>query len=101
MTRQARIPVYDPRTLSDTQLDQSGRLYEELKAVSFLPANQADQDAARHRLDAAVLRDLLRLHEQADATADDFTNALAVLRTAWCSEPHIAAQGRTIEPVTD
>ncbi len=101
VTRQARIPVYDPRTLSDTQLDQAGHLYEELKAVRFLPANQADQDTARHRLDAAVLCDLLRLHEQANVSADDFTNALAVLRTAWCSEPHIAAQGRTLEPATD
>ncbi len=97
VTRQARIPVYDPCTLSDTQLDQAKRMYEELKQLRFLPANQADRDAARHQLDAAVLCELLRLHELAGVSGADFMNALAVLRTAWCNEPHLMKPDRAPE----
>lgn len=90
VTRQAVVPVYDPRTLSDAQLEQSGAMYEKLKTVRFLPANQATDDDARHHLDGAVLCDLLRLHEHAGTSTGDFMDTVAVLRTAWCSEPHIA-----------
>ena len=92
VTRQNRLPVYDPRTLTDRQLDQAERLYEKLKTdLTFLPANQADLDPARHRLDEAVLCDLLQLHRHAAVPArGDFLDALGVLRTAWCKEPHIA-----------
>ncbi len=90
VTRQRRIPVYDPRTLSDFKLDQAALLYGELKGLCFQPANQAHGDAARHQLDEAVLCDLLRLHRQVGVSTDDFMGALGVLRTAWCNEPHIA-----------
>ena len=90
VTRQRLIPVYDPRELSERQVDEAEMLYTKLKTVRLLPANQADRDPARHELDTAVLCDLLRLHQQAETSRDDFMNALAVLRTAWCNEPHIA-----------
>ena len=90
VTRQHLVPVYDPRTLSDAQLEQAGAMYEELKAVRLLPANQSTADDARHDLDGAVLCDLLRLHEHAGASTGEFMDTVAVLRTAWCDEPHIA-----------
>ena len=91
VTRQRLIPVYDPRTLTDRQLHQAARLYEELKSdLTFLPANQAHQDPARQRLDESVLCDLLRLHTHPQVPSRRaFLDALGVLRQAWCGEPHI------------
>lgn len=100
VTRQSLIPVYDPRALSVTQLEQAHLLYKELRTVGFLPANRAHLDRARHHLDRAVLCDLLQLHEHPGASRGDFMNTVAVLRTAWCDEPHITTPDRAIRPTS-
>ena len=84
------IPVYDPRELGEAQTERVATLFNEAKSWKLLPANQADIDENRIRLDREVLCQLLGLPLLCNATDDEFMEALAVLRTAWCAEPHIA-----------
>ncbi len=84
------LPVYDPRSLSVGKAQDATTLFEEAKSWKLLPANQADVDENRVCLDRRVFCGLLGLPLLCNATDDEFMEALAVLRTAWCAEPHIA-----------
>ncbi|MXW42287.1 MAG: hypothetical protein F4X48_08265 [Acidimicrobiia bacterium] len=83
------LPVYDPRSLSAPQIKKAAALFEKTKTWQLLPANQANIDENRMRLDRSVLCELLGLPLLCKSTDEEFLDALAVLRTAWCAEPHI------------
>ena len=89
VTRQAEIPVYDPRSLTAKQLEEASDLYEQIKMLDFKPANQAHEDANRKHLDRVVLCDLLGLHTKGGVTENYFLEALGIVRAAWCDDPHI------------
>ena len=80
-----RLPVLDPRALSDVQRDRCGKVFEELKDRKFLPANEAWRDDVRKSLDHRLLfglRSVLQLDEGLEAGLDR-------LRKQWCAEPSV------------
>ena len=89
VTRQHLLPVHDPRALTPEQHARVPEIYEKAKQLTFKQANHAHQDPSRERLDRMVLCDLLGVHETGGVSEQDFMDALAVVRAAWCAEPHI------------
>ena len=89
VTRQHLLPVYDPRALTPEQHAHLPEIYEKAKQLTLKQANHAHQDPSRERLDRMVLCDLLGIHETGGVSEQDFMDALAVVRAAWCAEPHI------------
>ncbi|MEG9861855.1 MAG: hypothetical protein V6Z81_05060 [Parvularculales bacterium] len=85
-----RLPalvVLDVRQLSPTQLNQAADIFDELKELTLLPANEAWRDDNRKTLDKAVLIDLLGLD-------DGIMEALGLLRQQWCEEPSVYGSER-------
>ena len=89
VTRQPLLPVYDARTLTADQWARVPGIYKQAKQLEFKAASLSYQDPSRHQLDRMVLCDLLSLHDTGGVSASSFLDALAVLRRAWCVEPHI------------
>jgi len=81
----SRLPdllTLDARALSETQIEEYGRLFARFRAETFRPANEASRDTNRQALDAALLVDVLGL----DAGLID---NLVILREQWCREPSV------------
>lgn len=76
------LPMLDMRSLSASQIDRAGSMFEEFATREFLPAHQSHLDGTRCSLDRAVLVDLLGL-------PDYVLEPLAVLREQWCHEPSV------------
>ena len=76
------MPTLDVTQLSDDQLQTAETIFEEIKHLDFLPANEAYRDDTRKLLDRRVLIDLLNLSES-------ILEPLDLLRLKWCSEPSV------------
>lgn len=85
------LPVLDPRTLTDHQLDQCSEIFEEFRGRAFLPANEAYRDSARKDLDQALLFGIVSVL-QIDPALEE---GLDVLRRQWCAEPSVHGGKRT------
>ena len=67
---------------TEDQLQTAETIFDELKHLDFLPANEAYRDDTRKLLDRRVLIDLLNLPES-------ILEPLDLLRLKWCSEPSV------------
>ena len=75
-------PTLDVTQLSEDQLQTAQTIFDELKHLDFLPANEAYRDETRKLLDRRVLIDLLSLPES-------ILEPLDLLRLKWCNEPSV------------
>ncbi len=82
LSRLPRLPVLDPRALSDSQIRDARKVFAQFRRRPLLPANEAYRDEVRADLDRAVLSDLLGLPEEA-------LGSLRLLRDQWCAEPSV------------
>ena len=76
------MPTLDVTQLSEDQLQTAETIFDKLKHLDFLPANEAYRDDTRKLLDRRVLIDLLHLPES-------ILEPLDLLRLKWCSEPSV------------
>ncbi len=79
------LPVLDPRTLAEDQVDHCRAIFEDFKNREFLPANEAYRDETRKNLDHVLLfgiTSVLKLDPALDEGLD-------VLRKQWCAEPSV------------
>ena len=76
------MPTLDVTQLSEDQLQTAETIFDKLKHLDFLPANEAYRDDTRKLLDRRVLIDLLNLPES-------ILEPLDLLRLKWCSEPSV------------
>lgn len=90
ITRLPDLSVLDPRELSEKQIQEAEKIFEEFRDREFLPANEAYRDKTRKELDEAVLVRLLGL----DSTVLEW---LDVLRDQWCREPTVHG-GKSTRP---
>ena len=90
ISRLPELLVLDARALTDTQLDQADRIFEEFENRPLLPANESYRDETRQALDEAILVNLLGLPLS-------ILDSLAVLRRQWCSEPTVHG-GKSTRP---
>lgn len=90
ITRLPDLPVLDPRELSEKQIQEAKKIFDEFKDREFLPANEAYRDKTRKELDKAVLVRLLGL----DTAVLEW---LDVLRDQWCREPTVHG-GKSTRP---
>ena len=79
------LPVLDPRTLTDQQLERCQVLFDDLKDREFLPANEAYRDETRQSLDRALLFGDASVLQLDPALKE----GLDVLRRQWCAEPSV------------
>ena len=87
ITKLPRLPVLDPRRLTDHQLVQCREIYEDFRfnRRAFLPANEAYRDGARKDLDRALLFGITSVL-QFDPALEE---GLDLLRRQWCAEPSV------------
>ena len=83
------MPTLDVTKLTPDQLAAAETVFEDMRDVQFLPANEAYRDNSRKELDYRVLIDLLGLPERV-------LEPLDVLRLKWCSEPSVHGGKRTM-----
>lgn len=79
------LPVVDPRTWTEEQVDQCRKIFDDLKDRDFLPANEAYRDETRIALDRELLfgvTSVLKLDP-------DLEEGLDLLRKQWCAEPSV------------
>ena len=76
------LPILDMRSLSPSQIEQAGSMFEDFASREFLPAHQAHRCRTRRSLDEAILIDLLDMDREV-------LEPLAVLRRQWCNEPSV------------
>ncbi len=76
------MPTLDVTQLSEDQLQTAETIFDEIKNLDLLPANEAYRDDTRKLLDRRVLIDLLNLPET-------ILEPLNLLRLKWCSEPSV------------
>ena len=82
------MPTLDVTKLTPAQLGAAEAIFEDMRDVQFLPANEAYHDNSRQELDHRVLIDMLGLPTSILAPLD-------VLRLRWCSEPSVHGGKRT------
>jgi len=85
VTKLSGLPVLDPRTLTEDQLDHCRAIFDQLKDQDFLPANEAYRDKTRKALDRELLfgiASVLRLDPGSEEGLD-------LLRKQWCAEPSV------------
>ena len=80
-----KLPVLDVTQLTNRQLDRMEKIFEQVKELPMLPANEAWQDPIRAELDQRVLTEVLELELE---TVDWVIN----LRNRWCREPTVQAR---------
>ncbi len=85
ITKLPSLPVLDPRTLTEQQLDHCHAIFEEFKGRSFLPANEAYRDETRKALDCRLLFGIT----SALQLDPNLEKGLGVLRKQWCAEPSV------------
>ena len=84
------MPTLDVTRLSPEQLTLAEAIFEDMRDLTFLPANEAYRDNTRQELDHRVLIDLLGLPES-------ILEPLDLLRLKWCSEPSVHG-GKSTRP---
>ena len=82
------MPTLDVTKLTPPQLVAAEAIFEDMRDVQFLPANEAYHDNSRQELDYRVLIDVLGLPTSILAP-------LGVLRLKWCLEPSVHGGKRT------
>ena len=85
------MPTLDITKLSEEQLSVAETIFEDMKARTFLPANEAWHDDTRKELDRRVLIEMLGLPER-------IMRHLDLLRRKWCSEPSVHGGKSTAPP---
>ena len=83
-----KMPTLDVTKLTPAQLAAAEAIFEDMRHVQFLPANEAYHDNSRQELDYRVLIDVLGLPTSILAPLD-------VLRLKWCLEPSVHGGKRT------
>ena len=79
------LPVFDPRTLTNDQMDHCRAVFEDFADRTLLPANEAYRDETRKALDRALLfgnTSVLQLDPGLEEGLD-------LLRKQWCAEPSV------------
>ena len=76
------LPTLDLRALTDAQLAAAHAIFDEFRALEFMPAYLADADPNRALLDRRVLCDLLGFDESV-------YRAVRLLAQKWCAEPSV------------
>ena len=76
------MPTLDIAKLTAAQLETAEAIFDDMRGVQFLPANEAYRDTTRHELDYRVLIEMLGVPET-------IIEPLALLRLKWCSEPSV------------
>ena len=79
------LPVLDPRTLTDQQLDRCQAIFDDFEGREFLPANEAYRDETRKALDRELLFAITSVL-QLDPALEE---GLDLLRGQWCAEPSV------------
>ena len=82
------MPTLDVTKLTPAQLAAAEAIFEDMRDVQFLPANEAYHDNSRKELDHRVLIDVLGL-------PTSILEPLDMLRLRWCSEPSVHGGKRT------
>ena len=82
------MPTLDVTKLTPAQLGVAEAIFEDMREVQFLPANEAYRDNSRKELDYRVLIDVLGL-------PSSVLEPLDVLRLKWCMEPSVHGGKRT------
>ena len=82
------MPTLDVTKLTPAQLAAAEAIFEDMRDVQFLPANEAYHDNSRQELDHRVLIDVLGL-------PTSILEPLDMLRLGWCSEPSVHGGKRT------
>ena len=76
------LPILDLRALTDAQLAEAERVFDEFRALDLKPAYLADADPNRALLDRRLTRDVLGMDERTYA-------AIRRLSAKWCAEPSV------------
>ena len=76
------LPILDLRALTDAQLAEAERVFNEFRALDLKPAYLADADPNRALLDRRLTRDVLGMDERA-------YQAIRRLSAKWCAEPSV------------
>ena len=76
------LPILDLRALTDEQLAEAERVFDEFRALDLKPAYLADADPNRALLDRRLTRDILGMDERTYA-------AVRRLCAKWCAEPSV------------
>ena len=79
------LPVLDPRTLTEDQLEHCHAIFEDFKDREFMPANEAYRDKTRKNLDRELLFGITSVLKL-DPVLED---GLDLLRKQWCAEPSV------------
>ncbi len=82
ISRLPELMSIDASRLSDQQIILSEKIFDDIRGMTFLPANEAYRDDVRKALDRAVLVELLGFD-------DHILDNLALLRDQWCAEPSV------------
>ena len=82
LSRLPDLPVFDPRALSSEQMARAEALYQQVRDVPLLPANEAYRDDARKELDREALVGVFGM-------PDEMLDGFSVLRDKWCFEPSV------------
>ena len=82
------MPTLDITKLTQGQLDKAEQIFEDMRHLQFLPANEAYRDNTRKNLDYRVLIEMLGLPET-------ILEPLDLLRLKWCSEPSVHGGKKT------
>ena len=85
VTKLPGLPVLDPRTLTDSQMDHCRRIFEDFRERPLLPANEAYHDETRKDLDRRLLFGITSVLGLDAALEED----LDLLRMQWCAEPSV------------
>jgi len=78
------IPCPRLDQLTESQLNQAAKTFDELAKHTLLPPCQAHVDPVRKKIDLAVLNMLELDHQE----------AINMLRWLWCNEPSVHGQNR-------
>ena len=85
------LPVLDPRTLTEGQMDHCRAIFDDLKDREFLLANEAWRDETHKALDRELLFGITSVL-QLDLGLEEGLN---LLRKQWCAEPSVHGGKRT------
>ena len=76
------LPILDLRALTDAQMAEAERVFDEFRSLDLKPAYLADADPNRALLDRRLTRDILGMDERA-------YQAIRRLSAKWCAEPSV------------
>ena len=82
------MPTLDVTKLTPAQLATAETIFDDMRSVQLLPANEAYRDNSRQELDYRVLIEVLGL-------PTTVIEPLDLLRLKWCSEPSVHGGKRT------